>query len=123
LTYQDATAALAFRRLYPQAVGTWQDLSERQLWNLYVLVNQQSRETVAGTASQMRRVFDRAREIPRETAPAWSLVAWGALWLLAAVTAMKTELGPDWREARAALQRQIEAQYAPADPPEAPDAQ
>ena len=121
-TYQDATAALAFRRLYPQAVGTWQDLSERQLWNLYVLVNQQSRETVAGTASQMRRVFDRAREIPRETAPVWSLVAWGALWLLAAVTAVKTELGPDLREARAAMQRQIEAQSAPADPPEAPDA-
>jgi Zn-dependent protease len=110
--YPEATAALNFQRWYPEALPPWHELSERQLWNLYVLVNEQAKQRpkVDVTAYLMRRAFDRARQIPRSPAPAWSLVAVVALCLLSAATAFETKLGSDWREFRAEVRRQLEAQ-------------
>jgi Zn-dependent protease len=121
-TYQEATSALNFQRCYPEALPHWHELSERQLWNLYVVVNEEAkkRPKVDVTAYLMRRTFDRASQIPRSPAPVWSWVAVVALYLLSAATVFETKLGSDWWEFRAKVRRQLEVQTSTPETPQTP---
>ena len=83
--YREAVAAFRYRQLHPLLPKQMNQLSERQLWDLYQLFrNEKDDQSVS---ISMTAGFSRAQSMPASSPPLYFLVAYIALWVITVMTA------------------------------------
>lgn len=101
--YRHARAALSFVRRHPTAPAALEQLSERQLFDLWQLTDAPNSGDARSRARAMQLVHDRAARLPRSRPSFVYLLLYVMLWALALTTAAGTNLQDDARAASAAL--------------------
>ncbi|MFM7040112.1 MAG: metalloprotease [Planctomycetaceae bacterium] len=107
--YRDASASLIFHKQFPDTPATLQQLSERQLWELYRLTTASKRHETGTSAMQMMNIWNRVAQLPKSTPKLRYLLIYTLLWLIPLMTAAGTKLQSDARHASAALSTLLDA--------------
>jgi Zn-dependent protease len=108
-TYRDASASLIFNTKFPDSPATLQQLSERQLWELYRLTPASKLHANGTSAMQMMNIWNRVAQLPKSTPQLRYLLIYALLWLIPLMTAAGTKLQSDARLASTALSTVLDA--------------
>lgn len=108
-TYRDASASLIFHKKFPDTPATLQQLSERQLWELFRLAPASKGHATGTSSMQMMNIWNRVAQLPKSTPELRYLLIYALLWLIPLMTAAGTKLQSDARRASTALSTLLDA--------------
>ena len=108
-TYRDASASLIFHKQFPDTPATLQQLSERQLWELFRLTPASKLHSSGTSTMQMMNIWNRVVQLPKSTPKLRDLLIYAMLWLIPILTAAGTKLQIDSRRASTALSTLLDA--------------
>jgi hypothetical protein len=108
-TYRDASASLIFHKQFPDTPANLQQLSERQLWELFRLTPAWKLHSTGTSTMQMMNIWNRIAQLPKSTPKLRYLLIYALLWLIPILTAAGTKLQIDSRRASTALSTLLDA--------------